>query len=106
MRGAFVLVVAAAAAALAGCGSRGEGEVLARVESSTLTVEEFYASVPEHLLAVMSLDDQEEALRTWVKTELFYQEALRRGVAEDEGQPGLEQVDRCLLGVQLDVPVP
>jgi peptidyl-prolyl cis-trans isomerase C len=98
VRGAFVLAVAAAAAALAGCGSRGEGEVLARVESSTLTVEEFYASVPEHLLAVMSLDDQEEALRTWVKTELFYQEALRRGVAEDEGlQRRLREIERELV---------
>lgn len=98
MRGAFVLAVVAAAAALAGCGSRGEGEVLARVENSTLTVEEFYASVPEHLLAVMSLDDQEEALRTWVKTELFYQEGVRRGVATDEGLlRRLREIERELV---------
>ncbi len=91
-------LVAVLAVAAAGCGGNEEGEVVARVNSSTLTVEEFYASVPEQLLAVMSLNDQEEALRTWVKTELFYQEALRRGVGEDVAlQRRLREIERELV---------
>jgi len=57
---------------------------MARVDDSTLSADEFYASIPGQLLAVMSLDDQEEALKTWVKTELFYKEGLRRGFGDDE----------------------
>jgi parvulin-like peptidyl-prolyl isomerase len=79
-----IVVAAAAVAVLAGCGRRGENRDLARVGNSSLTADEFYASVPEQLLAVMSLDDQKEALENWVKTELFYQEGVRRGVAGDE----------------------
>lgn len=98
MRSALVFAVVAAAVVVTGCGRDGEGEVLARVEGSTLSVEEFYASIPEDLLAVMSLDDQEEALRTWVKTELFYQEGLRRGIANDEDlQRRLSEIERELV---------
>lgn len=98
MRSALVFAVVAAAVAITGCGGRGEGEVLARVENSSLSVEQFYASIPEDLLAVMSLDDQEEALRTWVKTELFYQEGLRGGIGSDEElQRRLSEIERELV---------
>jgi parvulin-like peptidyl-prolyl isomerase len=98
VRRALVFAVVVAVVAAAGCARRGEDEVLARVEGSTLSVEEFYASIPEDLLAVMSLDDQEEALRTWVKTELFYQEGLRRGIADDEDlQRRLAEIERELV---------
>lgn len=98
MTRALVVTVVAAAVAVTGCARRGEDEVLARVEGSTLSVEGFYASIPEDLLAVMSLDDQEEALRTWVKTELFYQEGLRRGVGDDaEIRRRLAEIERELV---------
>lgn len=98
MRAALVLAVVAAALAVVGCGRRGDEDVLARVEDSTLSVEQFYAAIPEHLLAVMSLDDQEEALRTWVKTELFYQEGLKRGVGGDEDLlRRLKEIERELV---------
>jgi hypothetical protein len=98
VRSALLFAVVALSAATLGCGRRGESEVLARVEGSALTVEEFYASIPEHLLAVMSLDDQEEALRTWVKTELFYQEGLRGGVGDDPSlQRRLAEIERELV---------
>ncbi len=85
MRTAFrVAALVAATLATAGCGREHDREVLARVDGSSLTVKEFYASVPEHLLAVMTLDDQEESLKRWVKTELFYQEGLRRGLGKSE----------------------
>jgi peptidyl-prolyl cis-trans isomerase C len=95
---ALVFAFVAAAVAVTGCERRGEDEVLARVEGSALSVEDFYASIPEDLLAVMSVDDQEEALRTWVKTELFYQEGLRRGIGDDEAlRRRLSQIERELV---------
>jgi parvulin-like peptidyl-prolyl isomerase len=98
VRSALVFTAVAAAVAIAGCGRRGEDAVLAQVEGSALSVEQFYASIPEDLLAVMSLDDQEEALRTWVKTELFYQAGLGGGVADDEElQRRLSEIERELV---------
>lgn len=82
-RAAPLVLLCLCAALVAGCGGGDSSEALARVDASVLTVDEFYASVPEQLLAVMSLDDQEEALKTWVKTELFYREGLRRGFGDD-----------------------
>lgn len=81
---AAVAALLVLASIVAGCGGRDGGDTLARVDGSRLSVEEFYASIPGELLAVMSLEDQEEALRSWVKTELFYREGLRRGVRDDE----------------------
>jgi len=66
------------------CGGRGDPEELARVGSSALSADEFYASIPEQLLAVMSLEDQEEALRAWAKTDLFYQAGVREGIDKGE----------------------
>jgi hypothetical protein len=84
---------------------------MARVDGSVLSADEFYASVPEQLLAVMSLDDQEEALKTWVKTELFYREGLRRGFGDDEDlRRRLKEIERelvaeeCIRGFIEDIP--
>ncbi len=69
---------------VAGCGG-GDGEdVVARVGRSSLTTEDLYASIPEQHLAMMSLEDQEDAVESWVKTELFYQEGLRQGIGKDD----------------------
>lgn len=80
------------------CARQEEGEAVARVGGSALTAEEFYASTPEQLLAVMSLEDQEEALKTWVKTELLYQSGLRDGL---DGDPAirrrLTEIERELI---------
>jgi peptidyl-prolyl cis-trans isomerase C len=98
VRTALVSAVVAVALVSVGCGRRDDEGVLARVEDSTISVDQFYAAIPEHLLAVMSLDDQEEALRTWVKTELFYQEGLRQGVGRDEDLlRRLQEIERELV---------
>lgn len=99
MRTAFrVAAVLAAILAAAGCGRQHDREVLARVDGSSLTVKEFYSSVPEHLLAVMGLDDQEESLKRWVKTELFYQEGLRRGLGRsEEMRRRIREIERELI---------
>jgi parvulin-like peptidyl-prolyl isomerase len=106
-----VAAVAAAILAAAGCGRKHDREVLARVDGSSLTVKEFYASVPEHLLAVMTLDDQEESLKRWVKTELFYQEGLRRGLGKsEEMRRRIREIERelvaeeCIRLIMEDVP--
>jgi len=104
-------VALVAAALLTGCGREESSDTLARVDGSSLTADEFYASVPEQLLAVMSLDDQEEALKNWVKTELFYREGLRRGVGDDEDlKRRLKSIERelvaeeCIRRVLEDIP--
>jgi parvulin-like peptidyl-prolyl isomerase len=87
-----------AAGLMAGCGNDESTDSIARVGSSTLAADEFYDSIPEQLLAVMSLDDQEEALKAWVKTELFYLEGLRRGVGDDdELERRLHEIERELI---------
>ncbi len=103
LRGVVAAVaLAAVAAATHGCGGTEEGEEVARVNGAVLTVEEFYASVPEQLLAVMSVEDQEEALRTWVKTELFYQEAVRRGIDDDGSiRRRLRELEREIVAEEL-----
>lgn len=99
MRLAALFAALCAVAVLAtGCGRTDTSEAIARVDGSVLSADEFYASVPEQLLAVMSLDDQEEALKTWVKTELFYREGLRRGFGDDERlRRRLKEIERELV---------
>ena len=93
LTGLFFLVVGTLS-----CGGSGDTNQLARVGGSTLTADEFYASIPEQLLAVMSLEDQEEALRAWVKTDLFYQEAVRLGFDQgEEIRRRLDELERELV---------
>ncbi len=95
-RVAVILVCVALAAAA--CGGREDRVELARVNSSTLTADDFYGSIPDELRAVMSLEDQEEALEKWVKTELFYQAGVRRGVDDREDLVRrLRQIERELV---------
>ncbi len=99
MRPGIALGLAAlVAVVLSGCGGTEQEETVARVNNSKLTVDEFYASIPEQLIAVMSLNDQEEALKSWVKTELFYQDGLRRGLGEDESLTRrLREIEREII---------
>jgi hypothetical protein len=104
-------VVCLAAGIAAGCGRDDTSGVIARVDESELSADEFYASIPDQLLAVMSLDDQEEALKTWVKTELFYKEGLRRGFGDDPDlRRRLRDIERemvaesCIRGFVEDIP--
>ncbi len=98
MRSAVMIAILAVVAVSAGCG-RGDGDdVLARVGGSVLTAEGFYTSIPEQLLAVMSLEDQEEALKAWTKTEIFYQQGLRAGIGEDDVvRRRLNEIERELV---------
>lgn len=88
----------ALAAGLSGCGGKGDGSAVARVGSSTLSAADFYASIPEQHLAVMTLEDQQEAVNNWVKTELFYQEGRRLGFGSgDEIERRVREIERELV---------
>ena len=94
----LVALLSSAAVLLSGCSRQEEADAVARVGGSVLTAEEFYASIPEQLLAVMSLEDQEEALKTWVKTELLYQQGVREGLGSDiEMRRRLHEIERELV---------
>jgi hypothetical protein len=83
-----VVIAAALAVGVAGCGGGG----------TSLSVSDFYASIPEQHLAVMTLEDQQEAVRNWVKTELFYQEGRRRGFGTgDEIERRVHEIERELV---------
>ncbi|MCD4690242.1 peptidylprolyl isomerase [bacterium] len=99
MKGLLAVVTAAAlVVGVVGCGGGGDGSTLARVGSSSLSAAEFYASIPEQHLAVMTLEDQEEALRSWVKTELFYQEGGRLGLGSgDDIERRVREIERELV---------
>lgn len=91
-------VLMCVALAAAACGGREDHVELARVNNAAITAEEFYSSIPDELLAVMSPDDQREALEKWVKTELFYQAGVRRGVHEhDDLARRLREIERELV---------
>jgi len=97
------LVVVAAVLAvgligLAGCGEGSDGSTVARVGGSSLSVADFYASIPEQHLAVMTLEDQQEAINNWVKTELFYQEGRRLGFGSgDDIERRVREIERELV---------
>ncbi len=98
---ALVVVVATLAAGLmglAGCGGGNDGNAVARVGSSSLSVADFYASIPEQDLAVMTLEDEQEAINNWVKTELFYQEGRRQGFGTGDGiERRVREIERELV---------
>jgi len=95
---ALIPIAIAFAATLAGCGGGGDGSTVARVGSSQLSAADFYASIPEQHLAVMTLEDQQEAIDNWVKTELFYQEGRRLGFGtDDEIERRVHEIERELI---------
>jgi peptidyl-prolyl cis-trans isomerase C len=92
------LIAVLALVAATGCGRRADRAVVARTGSSVLTAKEFYASIPEQLLAVMTLEDQEETLKNWGKTELFYQAGLSAGIGQnDDIRRRLKEIERELI---------
>jgi len=93
---AAILVVVLTA--LTGCGKGDDKSVVARVGSSSLSVADFYASIPEQDLAVMTLEDEQEAVNNWVKTELFYQEGRRQGFGTDDDiERRIREIERELV---------
>ncbi|MCU0607020.1 MAG: peptidylprolyl isomerase [Candidatus Edwardsbacteria bacterium] len=84
-------LVAASAVALAGCGKTGsKGQVIARVNKAALTDQDFYDMLPQEFAGMQPAykeawiaANKDEAIKQWVRTELLYQEALKRGVHKE-----------------------
>ncbi len=84
-------LVAAAATALSGCArTQPKGQVVARVNEATLTDRDFYDMLPQEFSSLPPAHkeawiaaNKDEAIKQWVRTELLYQEALRRGIHKE-----------------------
>jgi parvulin-like peptidyl-prolyl isomerase len=59
-----------------------EGTVIARVNSSVFTLEELNEQVPPYLS--ISPERKKAFVDEWVKTQLVYEEAIKKGIDEDE----------------------
>lgn len=90
-------------AGLVGCSPKEEkGSVLARVDDSRLTLDEFLEQIPQELRPMLSQKDMESYVRRWVDTQLFYKEALRRELhREPEVAAKLENLRREILVSEL-----
>lgn len=60
-----------------------KGKVLAKVDNSVLTLDEFYNQVPPGWKDVLSFDEKKSFLNDWIETELLYREAKKRGLDKD-----------------------
>jgi parvulin-like peptidyl-prolyl isomerase len=80
-----ILIVAVALACAAGCQKqKPQGQVVARVNQSVLTDQDFYDMLPPGVdITSLSPADKEEAVKQWVRTELQYQQALKAGLDKD-----------------------
>ena len=68
-----------------GCVEKAEkGEIVARVNDSVLTLEKFYNQIPPGWKDKLSFEEKSNFVSDWVDTELFYREAVRRGIGKDE----------------------
>jgi parvulin-like peptidyl-prolyl isomerase len=79
-----LLIMLAAALLILSC-TKGEkaGEVLAKVDDSALTTEEFYNQIPPGWKDVLSFDEKRSFVNDWIETELLFREARRRGLDRD-----------------------
>jgi peptidyl-prolyl cis-trans isomerase C len=105
VRGAGILIVVGMmlGAGLMGCSQReAEAPVLARVDESRLTLDEFLEQIPEELRPILSENDMQNYVRRWVDTQLFYKEALRRRLdTKPEVMAKLENLRREILVSEL-----
>lgn len=65
------------------CVKQEEGEVLAKVDNSVLTTEQFYNQIPPGWKDVLSFEEKKSFVNDWVETELLYREAKKRGLDRD-----------------------
>jgi hypothetical protein len=97
--GGGLLVTAALALLISGCGKHEERvSVVARVGDASLTVEDLDQDLPEGVRRRLVPGQLREYVENWVQRELFAQEAERRGLdADAQLQRELERLKRELL---------
>jgi EpsD family peptidyl-prolyl cis-trans isomerase len=103
-RKTMALVLCLVLMALAGAGCKKEqpqGQVVARVNKTVLTDSDVKDYLPNGAAGI-SPAQKEEFLRRWVDTELFYQEAIKKGLDKDpKVAKQLRDLKREILANQL-----
>jgi EpsD family peptidyl-prolyl cis-trans isomerase len=79
-------------------GEEKEGKVLAKVEKTTLTMEDFLQQIPPQMLMQTTAENRQAILDNWVANEIIYKDALKKGLLKDpEIKERLEQIEKQLL---------
>lgn len=75
-----------------------EGKVIAKVDDTSLTIENFLMQVPAQILLQTSSENRKALLENWVANEILYKEAKKKGfLKKDEIQKRIEQFKQQLL---------
>lgn len=75
-----------------------EGTAIARVDNSTLTVDELLTMIPPRMLMNTSRQQRSQIIESWVNDELLYQNALDKGYQDlPEVEQRLEQIKKQLV---------
>jgi parvulin-like peptidyl-prolyl isomerase len=100
----IITVVLVALVALVGCKKEAQkkGDVLAKVNKTTLTLQEFNAEIPAEYAIGLTPDQKMGFVDRWVNTELVYQAALAQGLGKEEAiATKIEQLQKELLANEL-----
>jgi peptidyl-prolyl cis-trans isomerase C len=75
-----------------------EGKVIAKVDKTSLTVEDFLKQVPAQILMQTSAENRKALLENWVANEILYKDALKKDfLKKPEIQEKMEQFKKQLL---------
>lgn len=66
------------------CEGEKRGKVVARVNNQTLTEEDIEMEIPPETKEQVTLGQKREYVRRWIRNELLYQEAEKRGIDQQE----------------------
>jgi peptidyl-prolyl cis-trans isomerase C len=79
-------------------GEEKEGKILARVEKTTLTMEDFLQQIPPQMLMQTTAQNRQAILDNWVANEIIYEDALKKGLLKDpEIKERIEEIKKQLL---------
>ncbi len=102
MKKILLSCIAATMVAWIGCESRDSGQVIARVGTSVLTLDDLFKSIPPEYSDHITREHMISYVKQWIDTELLYQEALRRRIEkEPEIKNRLEKMKRDLLSAEI-----
>lgn len=83
------------------CGEKKE-TVIARVNGAKLTLEDLYAEIPEDYLNYITQEQKVRFVELWINGEVFYQEALRRGLQrEAQIEERIRAIEKNILIAEL-----
>ncbi|MFP4164720.1 MAG: peptidyl-prolyl cis-trans isomerase [Chitinispirillaceae bacterium] len=87
---------------LAVCSSKPSSPVIARVGKSVLTLDDLFNSIPPEYSEQITHEQNANYVRQWIRTELLFQEALRRKIdREKEIKARLDKMKKDLLSAEI-----